>query len=59
MKFTFISETDDSKVTMETDADFLDDILTQFKDFLLGSGFCFDSLSTIEIVSPEKEMEND
>lgn len=55
MKFTFISETDDSKVTMETDAVYLPDILTQFKDFLLGSGFCFDSLSTLEIVTPDQE----
>jgi len=52
MKLTFIAEDGDFKCTMETESLFLPEILSEFKQFLLGAGYVFDSLGTLQIVEP-------
>ncbi len=53
-KYTFISEEDfnHTKVTVETRAVTIDELVARFEDFLRGSGFAFDGY--IDIVEPEE-----
>lgn len=53
-KYTFISEEDfnHTKVTVETQAVTVDELLARFEDFLRGSGFVFDGY--VQIVDPEE-----
>ena len=52
MKMTFTNESEDgTKITLETNAVVLDDVLQEFEQFLKGCGFFFSG--NIEVVDDE------
>lgn len=55
MKFILIAESEDFKLTYETDTPLLDDALEAFEDFLRGAGFCFKG--KLEIVRDKPDHE--
>lgn len=58
-KFIFIQENNfnGSKLTLETSAESLDQLLTDFADFLRGSGFQINGY--LDVINPEEEYVED
>jgi hypothetical protein len=50
MKLTFMAEEGEFKCTMENESGALQDVLDEFKQFLLSIGYVFESTATIQIV---------